>query len=87
MQRVVARSSQIDFIVELAATGMRPAFLPRMIAEQRKHLSIAWVPLDEADMDWHIAVIWRRGAYLSHAARAWLDLVACTRGDDHTSSN
>ncbi|MCP3460647.1 LysR family transcriptional regulator [Bradyrhizobium sp. CCGUVB23] len=85
--RVVARSSQIDFIVELAATGMGAAFLPRMIAEQRKHLSIARVPLDEADMDWHIAMIWRRGAYLSHAARAWLDLVACTRGDDHASSD
>jgi hypothetical protein len=25
-------------------------------------------------------MIWRRGAYLSHAAKAWLDLVATTRG-------
>jgi DNA-binding transcriptional LysR family regulator len=77
---VVARSSRIDFIVALAATGVGAAFLPRMIAEQRKHPSIARVPLAEADMDWHIAMIWRRGAYLSHAAKAWLDLVATTRG-------
>ncbi|MCK1351390.1 LysR family transcriptional regulator [Bradyrhizobium sp. CW7] len=73
---VVARSSQIDFIVSLAATGMGVAFLPRMIAEQRKHPSVARVPLAERDTDWHIAMIWRRGAYLSHAAKAWLDLVA-----------
>src|SRR4029077_13216645 len=77
---VVARSSQIDFIVALAATGIGAAFLPRTVAEQRKHPSVARVRLAEADMDWHIAMIWRRGAYLSHAAKAWLDLVAATRG-------
>jgi DNA-binding transcriptional LysR family regulator len=77
---VVARSSQIDFIVELVATGMGVAFLPRMLAEQRKHPSVARVRLVEADTDWHIAMIWRRDAYLSHAAKAWLDLVASTRG-------
>ena len=77
---VVARSSQIDFIIALAATGMGAAFLPRTIAEQRKHPSVARVLLAEADMDWHVAMIWRRGAYLSHAAKAWLDLVATTRG-------
>ncbi|MBV8192243.1 MAG: LysR family transcriptional regulator [Alphaproteobacteria bacterium] len=77
---VVARSSQIDFIVELAATGMGVAFLPRMIAEQRKHRSVSRVRLLEADTDWHIAMIWRRGAYLSPAAKAWLDLVSSTHG-------
>jgi DNA-binding transcriptional LysR family regulator len=81
---VVARSSQIDFMVALAATGMGAAFLPRMIAEQRKHPSVARVPLAEADTEWHIAMIWRRGAYLSHAAKAWLDLVATTRGKKGT---
>ncbi|UVO30564.1 LysR family transcriptional regulator [Bradyrhizobium arachidis] len=85
--RVVARSSQIDFIIELAAAGMGVAFLPRMIAEQRTHLSIARVPLDEADTDWRIAMIWRRGAYLSHAARAWLDLVARTRVENHSNDD
>jgi DNA-binding transcriptional LysR family regulator len=79
---VVARSSQIDFVVELIATGLGVAFLPRMIAEQRKHPSVARVPLAEANTDWHIAMVWRRGTYLSHAAKAWLDLVATTRGKD-----
>src|SRR6201993_3923725 len=57
---IVGRSSQIDFIVALAATGMGAAFLPRTIAEQRKHPSVARVLLAEADMDWHVAMIWRR---------------------------
>jgi DNA-binding transcriptional LysR family regulator len=72
---IVARSSQIDFIVELVATGLGIAFLPRMIAEQRNHHSVRAILLAEPQTEWHIAMIWRRGAYLSHAARAWLELV------------
>jgi DNA-binding transcriptional LysR family regulator len=77
---IVARSSQIDFIVELAAAGLGVAFLPRMIAERRKLPSVSRVLLVEPDTDWHIAMVWRRGAYLSQAARAWLDLVSKTWG-------
>jgi DNA-binding transcriptional LysR family regulator len=69
---IAARSSQIDFIVELVAAGMGIAFMPRLIAEQ--HPSVRAVRLAEPDTDWDMAMIWRRGAYLSTAARAWLDL-------------
>lgn len=72
---VVARSSQIDFIVELAAADLGIGFLPRMIAEQRKHPSVKRIPLREPHTDWHMAMIWRRTALLSHAAKAWLELV------------
>jgi DNA-binding transcriptional LysR family regulator len=72
---VLARSSQIDFIVELAAADLGVGFLPRMIAEQRKHRSVKRIPLTEPRTDWHMAIIWRRGAFLSHAAKAWLDLL------------
>ncbi|GGC87737.1 LysR family transcriptional regulator [Chelatococcus reniformis] len=72
---VAARSSQIDFVVELAAVGLGVAFLPRMIAQQRPHPAVARVPLAEPQTGWDIAMIWRRGAYLSQAAQAWLALV------------
>lgn len=72
---VAARSSQIDFLVELSAGGLGAAFLPRMIAEHRSHPNVVRVLLDEPDTEWAIAMIWRRGAYLSHAARAWLTIV------------
>jgi hypothetical protein len=32
-------------------------------------------------MDWHMVWIWRRGAFLPHAARAWLDLAAAAKLD------
>jgi DNA-binding transcriptional LysR family regulator len=72
---VVARSSQIDFIVELVAAGVGVAFFPQMIADPRRHPSVSFVPLAEPSIDWHSAVIWQRGCYLSRAARAWLALV------------
>lgn len=71
---IVARSAQIDFIVALVAAGLGVGFLPRMIAEQRANAAVARVLLEEPGTDWSMAVIWRRGAYLSDAARAWLQL-------------
>ena len=72
--RVAARSRQIDFIVELAALGVGVAFLPRMLLERRYHPSIRFALLDEPHTQWRIALAWRRGAYLSHAAQEWLAL-------------
>ena len=72
---VIARSSQIDFIVELAAADLGVGFLPRLIADQRKHPSVKRIPLSEPHTDWHMAMIWRRGGFLSHAAKAWLELL------------
>lgn len=71
---VAVRSSQIDFIVELVAAGMGVGFLPKMIAEQRRHPGVGIHRIEGADVAWHMALIWRRGAFLSHAARAWLAL-------------
>jgi DNA-binding transcriptional LysR family regulator len=73
---VAARSAQIDFIVELVAAGLGIGFLPRMMAEQRRHPSVHQVLLDEPEVNWHLGLVWRRGAYLSQAARAWLALAA-----------
>jgi len=72
---IVARSSQIDFMVELVSAGLGVAFLPRMIAAQRRHAAVRHVRLDEPGTEWAMAMVWRRGAYLSDAATAWLELV------------
>ena len=72
--RIAAQSSQVEFIVELVAAKLGIAFLPRMIAEQRPHPQTRRLPLHGPEIFWHIALIWRRGGYLSHAAQAWLDL-------------
>jgi DNA-binding transcriptional LysR family regulator len=73
---IATRSSQIDFIVELVASGLGIGFLPRLIA--RANDGVRRVAIADPAMVWHIAMIWRRDRYLSHAARAWIDLVGET---------
>jgi DNA-binding transcriptional LysR family regulator len=70
---IAARSSHVEFIIDLAASGVGVGFLPRPAAEQR---SVRYVPLAEPDTQWHLAIAWRQASYLSNAARAWLHLLA-----------
>jgi hypothetical protein len=37
--------------------------------------------LDEPDVDGRLALVWRKGAYLSDAARAWQTLVMASQFD------
>ncbi|MEE3624398.1 LysR substrate-binding domain-containing protein [Nitrospirillum sp. BR 11752] len=69
---VAARSSQVDFLMELAAAGLGVAFLPRVLAEHRPHSRIRALLLTEPETEWRLTMIWRQGGYLPHAARAWL---------------
>jgi DNA-binding transcriptional LysR family regulator len=78
---VSTRSSQLDFVMELVAAGMGVAFLPKMVAEQQHHPGLRSLLLVNPKIDWHIGMTWRRGAYLSHAAKAWLMLVREQHGD------
>jgi len=73
---IAARSSQINFIIELVAAKLGVGFLPRMIAQQRKHPGVQPIGVGEPSMEWRMALIWRRGAYLSQAAKAWLELAS-----------
>lgn len=77
---IATRSGQIDFVVELVAAGLGVGFLPRTIAEQRSHSAVRICGLADPELKWHMALIWRRGGYLSHAARAWLDLASASLG-------
>ncbi|MBZ2172135.1 LysR family transcriptional regulator [Nitratidesulfovibrio sp. SRB-5] len=77
--RVAARSGQMDFIIGLVEAGLGVALLPRLMVADHT-TTAARVLLDEPDMWWRMALIWRRGGYLSHAARAWLDLAREVHG-------
>jgi len=72
---VVARSSQIGFMVELVASGLGVAFLPRMIARERTQPAVRSVLVEDPATEWAMSMVWRHGAFLSAASQAWLDLV------------
>jgi len=71
---IAARSSQVDFLIELAAAELGVAFLPRILAEHARSARVSTLLLTEPETEWRLTMIWRRGAYLSHAARAWLEM-------------
>ncbi|ARB93048.1 LysR family transcriptional regulator [Legionella longbeachae] len=73
--KVVAQSSQIDFMLELVSSGLGVAFLPRMISAERSNPQIHSLFLDDDMLQWNMAMTWRRNAYLSSAAKAWLALI------------
>lgn len=72
---VVARSSQISFIIELAAAGLGVAFLPRMIPENQAGPHVAVKRVEGLEDAWKMALLWRRGAYVPHAVRAFVDCI------------
>jgi DNA-binding transcriptional LysR family regulator len=53
-------------------SGLGVGILQRLIVEQR---SVNYVVRAEPQTEWHLAMIWRRDAYLSNAAKVWLALV------------
>jgi DNA-binding transcriptional LysR family regulator len=73
--KIAARSSQVDFIVELVAANVGVAILPEMIVEQFSPRGVTALAIDDPQMEWHMALIWRRGGYLSSAARAWKTMI------------
>jgi DNA-binding transcriptional LysR family regulator len=73
--KIAARSSQVDFVVELVAANVGVAILPEMIAERFSHRGVTALAIDDPQMEWHMALMWRRGGYLSSAARAWKTMI------------
>lgn len=70
------RSGQADFLAALVAAGQGVVLLPRVVARALERPGVVRLPLRApGDLRWDIAFIWRRGAYLSRAAQAWLALL------------
>src|SRR5260370_31991457 len=71
---VVARTRQIDFSIELVATGLAITFLPPLLADRIAPPSLSRVLLSEPHMDWRLAMIWRREVIcrlrLKHGSRS-----------------
>jgi len=71
---VTARSSQPDFIISLVAAGLGIALLPRLVVESRVNPGVHKVPVNEKDLRWRLAMVWRKGSDLPPSALAWLQL-------------
>lgn len=70
--RIVAQSSQWDFLVAMATAGLGTTFMPApLLARLKPGNELAARPLADTGIDWNVALIHKPDRYLSHAARAW----------------
>ena len=66
----------VSILVALVAAGQGVVLLPSVVARGLVRPGVVRVKLLAPDyLRWDIAFIWRRGAYLSKAAQAWLALL------------
>ncbi|MEE1867699.1 LysR family transcriptional regulator [Pseudomonas auratipiscis] len=70
------RSGQADFLAALVAANQGVVLLPSVVARGLERPGVVRLTLSEpTELRWDIAFIWRKGAYLSRAAQAWLQLL------------
>ncbi|MGH8777827.1 LysR substrate-binding domain-containing protein [Paraburkholderia sp.] len=83
---IVGRSAHWDFMAALVQAGVGIALLPAPYCRRLDAAQLACCPVIEPEIPWEMAIGWRRNGYLSHAARAWLDVaretLATQSGDE-----
>ena len=75
---VAAQSGQWDWLVGMASAGIGVALLPEPFIDRLADKKLQAVRV-EPELAWQVAHVWS-GRYLSHAARAWLDVCADVLG-------
>lgn len=72
--QVAFESSQWDFIAETVGIRLGVTLLPESVCRLLDRERFGIVPLAPA-IPWRMSMIWRRGHYIPHAARAWIRLI------------
>ncbi|AJY28823.1 bacterial regulatory helix-turn-helix, lysR family protein [Burkholderia thailandensis 34] len=84
--QIVSRSGHWDFMAALVHAGVGIALLPEPYCRRLDAAQFTCRPIVEPEITWAIAIGWLKKGYLSHAARAWLDVARETEpvdpGDD-----
>ncbi len=73
--RTAVDSGSFEVIKRYVAEGVGLAFLPEMVVTQRDRSQLAAIRIEGLPTV-RIGAVWRRGAYQSRAAKAFLDLLA-----------
>ncbi|CAD6523670.1 LysR substrate-binding domain-containing protein [Paraburkholderia sabiae] len=71
---IVGRSGHWDFMAALVLAGVGIALLPAPYCRRLDAAQFTCRPVVAPEIPWEMAIGWRRNGYLSHAARAWLEV-------------
>jgi DNA-binding transcriptional LysR family regulator len=71
---IVGRSGHWDFMAALVQAGIGIALLPAPYCRRLDAEAFTCRPVVAPEIHWDMALGWRRNGYLSHAARAWIEV-------------
>ena len=72
--RIVFETSQRELMLQTVSSGLGVAILPsRLCPANREDGHVAVRPLTEPKMTHHLYAIWKKGRYMSRAARLWIE--------------
>lgn len=72
--KVVFETSQRELMIQTVAAGLGVAILPKRLCPRNRYKDkIAIRPMTEPKMTHHLYAIWKKGRYLSRAARQWIE--------------
>jgi DNA-binding transcriptional LysR family regulator len=72
--RIAGRSAHWDFIVAMVNARLGIALLPESVGLRLAGQPFDVIRLDEEQIVWTLGLIWKKDVYLSHAARAWIQV-------------
>ncbi|MFG6148007.1 cidABC operon transcriptional activator CidR [Halobacillus sp. B23F22_1] len=72
--KVVAESSQWDFIGKMIASKLGVSILPYSVSKLLKE-EVQTIKVVKPMIEWDLAIIWRRNHYLSYATKEWLKFI------------
>jgi DNA-binding transcriptional LysR family regulator len=72
--QIVGRSAHWDVMAALVLAGVGIALLPAPYCRRLDTARLTCLPVCEPEITWDMAIGWKRNGYLSHAARAWLEV-------------
>ncbi|WP_127581688.1 LysR family transcriptional regulator [Paenibacillus koleovorans] len=71
--RVAFESAQWDFISELVCAGQGISLLPETICAKLDPAKVRVIHQIDPGVHWDMAIIWKKGRYISHAAKGWVE--------------
>jgi len=83
---IVGRSSHLDFVLAMVASGMGITVLPRSVIERTSAGHFVTVPIVKPAIHFELALVRPQEKYVSHECRAWVELAADVLGFEISDS-
>ena len=70
---IICETSQWNFMLEMVSINHGITILPLSDSHEFENLKV--LPLMDPQVEWQLAIAWRKNSYISHATRTWVDFM------------